>query len=159
MRIDLNFVLPRLFLLTPNFLEFVEMANKLKLTNLTADTLQSQNEQIQDLMRQFLENGPQIVIVKLGEKGLFLGIKHTKEIKYYEPPEVSQIISVNGAGDTFLGTLISSLFRFEPNSFHEAKISIEMLSYSINLAQRASSLTLSSPHPVSPFISQHLELL
>ena len=54
-----------------------------------------------------------------------------------------QVISVNGAGDTFLGVIIAGLVQDNPTDLADL----------INVAQSASIMTLKSKDPVSPQIS------
>ena len=55
----------------------------------------------------------------------------------------NEIISVNGVGDTFLGAIVAGLAKENPQDLEEL----------INIAQRASVLTLKSTEAVSPAIS------
>ena len=55
-----------------------------------------------------------------------------------------RIVSVNGVGDTFLGVIVAGLAREKPKEVVEL----------INIAQRASVLTLQSAEAVSPAIEE-----
>lgn len=54
-----------------------------------------------------------------------------------------EIVSVNGVGDTFLGTLIAGLTKDKP----------KVIADLVDIAQRASVMTLKSTEAVSPQIS------
>lgn len=60
-----------------------------------------------------------------------------------EPLGTNGIVSVNGAGDTFLGVLLAGLVSGLP--VDEALIGV---------AQKAAVLTLGGPEPVSPMIQK-----
>ena len=72
------------------------------------------------------------------------------------PPEEtlseSNIVSVNGAGDTLLGVVMAALGR----GGRDQEIRLEDV---IPIAQKASVMTMKSKHSVSPEISQLAPLL
>jgi len=64
-------------------------------------------------------------------------------VRHFPAEVISQedIISVNGAGDTFLGAVLAGLAKVGVNGVHVEEI--------ISRAQKAASLTLRSPESVS----------
>ncbi|EPQ60620.1 hypothetical protein GLOTRDRAFT_68417 [Gloeophyllum trabeum ATCC 11539] len=59
------------------------------------------------------------------------------------------IVNVTGAGDTLVGSILSSLVR-NPSAFEHP----ETMDQAIALAQRCAVMTLQSPHAVSPLLSE-----
>ncbi|KAG2219736.1 hypothetical protein INT45_007775, partial [Circinella minor] len=97
------------------------------------------------------------VITKLGEDGCFYTGRSptTNEpfIHYFEPEEVDHVISVTGAGDCFVGTLVANLRK------HLAYIQPDnamLWKQIISRAQQAAVLTLQSDLAVSPNINKTL---
>ncbi|KAI7851841.1 Ribokinase-like protein [Circinella umbellata] len=97
------------------------------------------------------------VITKLGEDGCFYTGRSptTNEpfIYYFEPEEVDHVVSVTGAGDCFVGTLVANLRK------HLAYIQPDnamLWKQIISRAQQAAVLTLQSDLAVSPNINKTL---
>lgn len=68
-------------------------------------------------------------------------------MRLFPPPEVLQaheIVSTNGVGDTFLGVLMAALTKCDGARIEDA----------VELAQRASALTLRSKESVSPEVAK-----
>jgi pseudouridine-5'-phosphate glycosidase/pseudouridine kinase len=85
--------------------------------------------------------GPDAVVMKarVGEEVGGLLVRH------FEAEKVDQVVSVNGAGDTFLGVAVAGLVRGEP------------LESVVEKAQRAAVLTLQSREAVSRRIEDLVE--
>ncbi|KAI8391071.1 Ribokinase-like protein [Radiomyces spectabilis] len=102
----------------------------------------------------YLSNYIPNILLKLGEHGCLYVAKWRDApiIQYFSPEKIaaSDIKSVNGAGDTFVGTLAASLYRhplLEPTN-------TDMWRSMITRAQKAAVLTLQSELAVSPKISE-----
>lgn len=68
-------------------------------------------------------------------------------MRLFPPPEVltgDESVSTNGVGDTFLGVLMAALTKREGARIEDA----------VELAQRASALTLKSKESVSPEVAK-----
>ncbi|KAI7874978.1 Ribokinase-like protein [Lichtheimia hyalospora FSU 10163] len=99
------------------------------------------------------------VIIKLGEDGcLFVGRSNVSKqppvVRYFSPEKFDQstIISVTGAGDSFVGALLDNL-RNHSNLQPEDQDTWKQI---ITRAQRAAVLTLQSDLAVSPHINEDL---
>lgn len=99
------------------------------------------------------------VIIKLGEDGcLFVGRSNVSNrspvIRYFSPEQFDQtsIISVTGAGDSFVGALLANL-RYHSKLQPEDQDTWKEI---ITRAQRAAVLTLQSDLAVSPCINEDL---
>ncbi|RUP43731.1 hypothetical protein BC936DRAFT_136804 [Jimgerdemannia flammicorona] len=98
------------------------------------------------------------LFVKLGEQGSLLVRKPAETIsapkyQYFkpEPLETKNILSVTGAGDSFVGTVLANLHTHRPSMSDDA-----VLNRIVCNAQRAAILTLKSDKAVSPNIEPSL---
>ena len=85
-----------------------------------ADVLQMNSSEIQSLfkekvdfsslnqyVREILKAGPKIVIITLGERGVFLGYKNDDDFVFLSiPPDVKNVIDPTGCGDVFAAAFI-----------------------------------------------------
>ncbi|KAI9484635.1 Ribokinase-like protein [Zychaea mexicana] len=103
------------------------------------------------------------IITKLGEDGCLYTGRSSKSgkaiVQYFEPEQVdSSIISVTGAGDCFVGTLLANLRKHLADIIQEQEPdnAIMLWKQIISRAQKAAVLTLQSDLAVSPSIDHDL---
>lgn len=82
-------------------------------------------------------------VVVHGQSGEIVVLRH------FPPLSVPNVVNVTGAGDSFVGALLSCLAR-RPTSFNDPN-SLERV---IDIAQRAAVLTLENKAAVSPLLSE-----
>ena len=90
----------------------------------------------------YLDSAPHI-LSRSAENEFKIGGVYMRLFPAVEKVPENQIISVNGVGDTFLGVLVASLAKEPPKKVEDL----------IDIAQRASVMTLKSKESVSPQIS------
>ncbi|KAJ4002363.1 indigoidine synthase A-like protein [Lentinula boryana] len=113
------------------------------------------------------------IVIKCGDKGVIVAMRQnstsawrseqsnikrryvmnhsdtdTIVLSHFPALPVKDLVNVTGAGDSFVGVLSSCLVQ-QPNAFNSQK----SLAQVIEMAQRASVLTLCSPYAVSPELS------
>lgn len=135
-------VSPELFrkvdILIPNQIE-AEFFSGQKVTNVKTAKLAAQ---------KLLQLGPSIVIVKLGEKGVFL---FTEEEQIYLPPIKVKVVDTLGAGDAFAGALAVALAR--NGNFKEA---LRYANYAgaLSVTKLGAQPSMSSAEEVKQFIAK-----
>ena len=99
--------------------------------------------------------GIRLVMVTLGSKGVFYRFG---EISGSIPGVPTQVADTNGAGDTFLGAVLSQLVQYtaQDGSIDLALLSEEMLREHLDFANRAAAKTCSRPGaiPAMPTLAE-----
>lgn len=62
----------------------------------------------EEIVKEFLTRGPQLVVLTVGNEGCFVG---TKETIFHQPSWVVDAIDTNGAGDVFFGAFVYGLLN------------------------------------------------
>ena len=92
-----------------------------------------------------LSTGAKNVFLKMGEKGLIYA--NEKEMYSIEAAKVDRVVSVNGAGDSLVGGIISKLVEEEKSTIFDC------ISHGLWCAK----LTLESEETISPKITTGME--
>lgn len=93
------------------------------------------------------------VVVKVGSMGVLYGSRlngSACNITHISASKVETIVSVTGAGDSLVGTLVAGISKYKGDLDHETMVKI------IRAGVRAATLTLESPLAVSEKISPDL---
>ena len=101
-------------------------------------------EDLEKGSRILADQGIQLVLVTLGSQGVFYRLG---EVTGSIPGVPTQVADTNGAGDTFLGAVLSKLTSYvgEDGSIELSLLSEEMLREHLSFANRAAAKTCSRP--------------
>ena len=145
-------------IVTPNYDETIEMAKRVVGSSSSELSEYLASELCKDIPKKLLVSAGKLLtlfdkaVIKLGPKGVLLGQKDGRRVAwhYFKPQEAPQkIISVTGAGDSMVGSLISALCRVESSD-------ILGVANAVKSSMKASMLSIQSPRAVSQLLTHEI---
>jgi fructokinase len=100
--------------------ELVALADVVKVSDEDLEWLYGKSTPVEEVMRQWLKLGPSLVIVTRGPWGIYVKLASARDMLVIDPL-TTDVVDTVGAGDSFMGGLISGLLDADLLGSREAK--------------------------------------
>ena len=100
--------------------ELVALADVVKVSDEDLEWLYGKSTPVEEVMRQWLKLGPSLVIVTRGPWGIYVKLASKRDMLVIDPL-TTDVVDTVGAGDSFMGGLISGLLDADLLGSREAK--------------------------------------